>query len=74
MKESKIVEEKQFLMMMFVMGIHCKCIHTVETGTSVKKFESYRYLPYKLQCKSVDVTINHCKSVFTFFCCPWSSN
>ena len=25
------------------------------------------YLPYTLQCSSVDVTVNHCKSVFTFF-------
>ena len=26
-------------------------------------------MPYTLQCRSVDVTVNHCKSVFTYFRC-----
>ena len=38
----------------------------METGTPVKKCKSYKYLPYTLQCRSVDVTVNHCKSLFTF--------
>ena len=42
-------------------------IYTVETGTPVKQCKSYKYLPYTLQCRSVDVTVNHCESVFTFF-------
>ena len=41
-------------------------IYTVETGTPFKKCKSYKYLPYTLQCRSVDVTVNHCKSVFTW--------
>ena len=28
-------------------------IYTVETGTSLKKCTSYKYLPYTLQCRSV---------------------
>ena len=32
-----------------------------------KKCKSYKYLPSILQCKNVDITVNHCKSVFTFF-------
>ena len=43
---------------------HCKYI--LETGTSVKKCTRYNYLLYTLQCISVDVTVNHRKSVFTF--------
>ena len=42
-------------------------MYTVETGTPVKKCTSYKYLSYILQCRSVDVTVNPCKSVFTFF-------
>ena len=42
-------------------------IYTVETGTPIKKCKSYNYLPYTLQCRSVDVAVNHYKSVFTFF-------
>ena len=38
-----------------------------------KKCKSYKYLPQILQCRSVDITVNHCKSVFTFFHCNWSS-
>ena len=38
-----------------------------------KKCKSYKYLPYILQCRSVDITVNHCKSAFTFFHCNWSS-
>ena len=49
-------------------------IHTVETGTPVNKCKSYKCLPYTLQCRSIDVTVNHYKSVFTFFHCAWSSN
>ena len=32
-----------------------------------KKCKSYNYLPSILQCKNVDITVNYCKSVFTFF-------
>ena len=39
-----------------------------------KKCKSYKYLPQILQCRSVDITVNHCKSVFTFFHCNWSSD
>ena len=43
-------------------------IYTLETWTPVKKCKSYKYLPYTLKCRSVDVTVNHCKSVhITFF-------
>ena len=49
-------------------------IYTVETGTPVKKCKSYKYLPYTLQFRSVDDTVNHCKSVFTFFHCAWSND
>ena len=42
-------------------------IYTVETGTPVKKCKSYKYLPYTfIQCRSVDITVNHCKSVLHF--------
>ena len=39
-----------------------------------KKCTLYKHFPYTLQCRSVDITIKHCKSVFTFFHCTWSSN
>ena len=29
-----------------------------------KKCKSYKYLPSILQCKSVDITVNHCKSLY----------
>ena len=38
-----------------------------------KKCKSYKYLLSILQCKNVDITVNHCKSVFTFFHCNLSS-
>jgi hypothetical protein len=57
--------------MLFVPALQ---IYTVKTGTPVKKCTCYKYLPYTLQCKSVDITVNHRKSVFTFFHCTWSIN
>ena len=39
----------------------------METGKPVKKCKSYKYLPYTLQCRSANVTINYCKSVLHFF-------
>ena len=38
-----------------------------------KKCTSYKYLPYTLQCRSIDVTVNQCKSVFTFFYLTWGA-
>ena len=32
-----------------------------------KKCKNYKYLPYILRCRSVDLIVNHCKLVFTFF-------
>ena len=56
----------------------CKTTHTanIYSGNwdTHKKCTSYKYLPYTLQYRSVDITVNHCKSVFTFFHCTWSSN
>ena len=54
----------------------CKMqIYRVETGTPVKKCTSYKYLPpCTLQCRSVDITVNHGKSVFTFCHCTWSGS
>ena len=59
------------------LGLFCSVtqqIYIVETGTPIKKSNNYKYLPYTLQYRSVGITVNHCKSVFTFFHCTWSSN
>ena len=38
----------------------------VATGKKIKKRTLYKYVPYTLKCRSVAVTVNHCKSVSTF--------
>ena len=44
-------------------------IYAVGTGTPVNKCKSYKYLPYTLQCRSLDVTVNHCTVMrFDNFC------
>ena len=52
---------------------HTLQIYTEETGTPIKKCKSYKYLPYTLQCTSVDVAVYHCKSMFTYFYCTGSN-
>ena len=56
--------------------LHCKYLHYNYSGNwdTRKKWTLYKYLPYTLQCRSVDTTINHCKSVLHLFHCTWSSN
>ena len=40
----------------------CTCEITVETGIPVKNIHfTSTYLPYTLQCRSVDVKVNHSK-------------
>ena len=47
------------------MYVHTANIYSGNWDTH-KKVYKYKYLPYTLQCRSVNVTVNHCKSVFTF--------
>ena len=35
----------------------------METGTPVKKRKSFKYLPYTLQCRNVDIKVNHCNVI-----------
>ena len=39
-----------------------------------KKCTLYKYLPYKVQFRSADVLVNHCKSLLHLFHCTCSSN
>ena len=52
-------------------------MHTANIYSGIKDMEKctlYKNLLYTLQCRSVDLTVNHCKTVLNLFHCAWSSN
>ena len=54
----------------FVITTHCRYIcsgSTVESGTRGKNVHcTGTYLPHTVQCRSVDITVNHCKGAFIY--------